>query len=150
MISRNIRWKRKFTRMETFFLLLIILIHMFGFSLQVSPDIDPDRLSKSAKFVADLNHKLQVTPLKTHNVKDLLECTLECLGHDGCLSINIAKNVVGGLKVCQLLSIDKKDSPADLVASDDFHYYDSGLVREKTKPFLYGFFNINVLGFYYY
>ncbi|XP_031550211.1 uncharacterized protein LOC116287665 [Actinia tenebrosa] len=115
--------------MEKIFLL--VFIHMLGFSHQLPPYVDPDRLSKSAKFVPDLDHKLQVTPLKTYNVKDIFECTLECLGQDGCLSINFAKNTVGGLKLCQLLPIDKKDSIADLVASADFHYYDSGLGLPK-------------------
>ena len=82
---------------------------------------DNSRLSY-AKFVRTPFKKLVASSLATLKVSSLGECTLECVNHQECLSVNFG-NQDQGKHTCELIDTDRFKQPEIFTASQDFHHY---------------------------
>ena len=93
---------------------------------------DDSRMSY-AKFVRNPNTKLNALSLATVEVSSLGECTLECVNHQFCVSVNFGDKD-HGRHTCELINTDKFREPDKLAASQDFHHVNIkvGLVVEKS------------------
>ena len=82
---------------------------------------DNSRLSY-AKFVRNPFKKLVASSLSTLKVSSLGECTLKCVNHQECLSVNFG-NQNQGKHTCELIDTDRFKQPEIFTASQDFHHY---------------------------
>lgn len=75
-----------------------------------------------ANFVRNPFSKLTKSSLVTVQVSSLGECTLECIKHRECVSVNFG-NQNQGRHSCELINTDKFVNPAKFTVSQDFHHY---------------------------
>ena len=73
-------------------------------------------------FVNNPQKKLVVSSITTSQVSTISECTLECLKHQECVSVNFGKK--NGTKyTCELINTDMFQQPDKLSVSQDFDHY---------------------------
>ncbi|XP_073249791.1 uncharacterized protein [Porites lutea] len=73
-------------------------------------------------FVNNPQKKLVVSSITTSQVSTISECTLECLKHQECVSLNFGKK--NGTKyTCELINTDMFQQPDKLSVSQDFDHY---------------------------
>ena len=75
-----------------------------------------------AQFVRNLHTKLVVSSIKTLQVSTISECTLECINHLECVSVNYGfHNSI--THTCELINTDMFKHPDSLTSSANFHHY---------------------------
>ena len=75
-----------------------------------------------ANFVENPFSKLNESSLATVQVSSLGECTLECIYHRECFSVNFGTQN-RGRHACELINTDKFKKPDMFTVSQDFHHY---------------------------
>ena len=75
-----------------------------------------------AMFVNNPQTKLVVSSITTSQVSTISECTLECLKHQECVSVNFGKKN-GTNYACELINTDMFQQPDKLSVSQDFDHY---------------------------
>jgi len=103
-----------------YFLVCVLSFHSSTVNCQ-SFKRDNSRLSY-AKFVRNPFKKLVASSLSTLKVSSIGECTLECVNHQECLSVNFG-NQDQGKHTCELIDTDRFKQPEIFTASQDFHHY---------------------------
>ena len=76
-----------------------------------------------ANFVRNQFSKLTASYLATVQVSSLGQCTLECISHKQCVSVNFGENQSQGRHTCELMKTDKFKTPENFTSSQDFHHY---------------------------
>ena len=71
-------------------------------------------------FSVDEFRYLNVPPVRIFSVHDDLECTMRCLQHPSCISVNLALEI---RLWCELLSSDKYSNPKELRKNKSSHHY---------------------------
>ena len=75
-----------------------------------------------AQFVGNPFTRLNASLLETLQVSSLGECTLECINHHECFSVNFG-NRVHGTHTCELIYTDKFNQPNRFGISQEFYHY---------------------------
>lgn len=75
-----------------------------------------------AMFVNNPQKKLVVSSITTSQVSTISECSLECLNHQECVSVNFGKKD-GTKYACELINTDMFQQPDKLSVSEDFDHY---------------------------
>ena len=76
-----------------------------------------------ANFVKNPYSKLTASHLATVKVSSLGHCTLECINHKQCVSVNFGEDQSQAKQICELIKTDKFNTPEKFTASQDFHHY---------------------------
>ncbi|CAH3140948.1 unnamed protein product, partial [Pocillopora meandrina] len=71
-------------------------------------------------FSVDEFRYLNVPPVRIFTVHDDLECTMRCLQHPSCISVNLALEI---RLWCELLSSDKYSNPKEFRKNKSSHHY---------------------------
>ena len=75
-----------------------------------------------AMFVNNPQKKLVVSSITTSQVSTISECTLDCLNHQECVSVNFGKKE-GTKYSCELINTDMFQQPDKLSVIQDFDHY---------------------------
>ena len=75
-----------------------------------------------AMFVKNPHKKLVVSSITTSQVSTISECTLDCLNHQECVSVNFGKKE-GTKYSCELINTDMFQQPDKLSVIQDFDHY---------------------------
>ena len=107
---------------------LYMIVHGSNFFLSMtesachSKNFNKDSRVSYAQFVRNLQTKLVVSSIKTLQVSTISECTLECINHRECVSVNYGfHNSI--THTCELINTDMFKHPDSLAYSADFHHY---------------------------
>ena len=87
-----------------------------------SKSFNKDSRVSYAQFVRNLHTKLVVSSIKTLQVSTISECTLECINHRECVSVNYGFHI-SITHTCELINTDMFKQPDSLTYSADFHHY---------------------------
>lgn len=91
-------------------------------SVCYSKNFNKDSRVSYAQFVRNRQTKLVVSSIKTLQVSTTSVCTLECLNHRECVSVNYEfQNSI--THTCELINTDMFKQPDNLIYSGDFHHY---------------------------
>ena len=72
----------------------------------------------------DNSYYLNVLPIETFTVNDVLDCSFECLSHSLCYSVNMAASKEANGKLwCELLSSDKYRASSEYKVNQTSHHY---------------------------
>lgn len=75
-----------------------------------------------AQFVGNPFTRLNASLIATLQVSSLGECTLECINHHDCFSVNFG-NQGHGKHTCELVNADKFNQPGKFTISQEFYHY---------------------------
>lgn len=96
-----------------------------------------------ANFMAHKFSRLDLTPLVSTSVKEIVECGKLCVDHVSCFSFNCAafRDNVEKKILCQLLQSDKYSESLMFAPSPIFHHFSI----EVSKTEIHSFWKINFL-----
>ena len=83
---------------------------------------DPSQSMRFANFKKNPSTRLVSSFLSSTTVRDLVDCTFECISHPQCYSLNIGKPLDESYW-CELIGTDMFKAPENLSASGNFDHY---------------------------
>lgn len=117
LTSRNMKFIHWIT---SFYLFMSVLLLPIAYNH--SKNLQRNFWVSYAMFVNNPQTKLVVSSITTSQVSTISECTLECLKHQECVSVNFGKK--NGTKyACELINTDMFQQPDKLSGSQDFDHY---------------------------
>lgn len=115
--SRNMKFVHLIT---SFYLFMSVLLLPMAYNY--SKNLQRNVWVSYAMFVNNPQKKLVVSSITTSQVSTISECSLECLNHQECVSVNFGKKD-GTKYACELINTDMFQQPDKLSVSEDFDHY---------------------------
>ena len=115
--SRNMKFVHLIT---SFYLFMSVLLLPMAYNH--SKNLQRNVWVSYAMFVNNPQKKLVVSSITTSQVSTISECSLECLNHQECVSVNFGKKD-GTKYACELINTDMFQQPDKLSVSEDFDHY---------------------------
>lgn len=120
-----IPWVGKFYLLAVFIALMFSTIYCDSFKREKPRE-------SYANFVRNPFKRLVASSLTTVQISSIGECTLKCVNHQECVSVNFG-NQGQGKHTCKLINTDRFKQPDKFTASQNFHHYNIkvswGLIR---------------------
>ena len=119
---------------RTFYVFVSITFSYFSTVTCDNSNFKRSSRTSYAQFVRNPNTKLTASSLATVQVSSLGECTLECVNHQECESVNFGKKDQEK-HTCELINTDRFKVPNKLSFNQNFHHYNIKVILLLSRRY---------------